>query len=81
MERLSNGSHFNFAANINVKIAPKKKLGNETPVIEKTVQDLSNVECSYCGGLGHQITNCTKLKGTMRTQQLNQRDMVTGGTY
>mmetsp|Transcript_23880 Transcript_23880/g.51961 ORF Transcript_23880/g.51961 Transcript_23880/m.51961 type:complete len:270 (-) Transcript_23880:2637-3446(-) len=41
----------------------------------------SDVSCSYCGGLGHRITNCPKLQGNLRSQQANRRDVIGGATF
>lgn len=35
--------------------------------------------CSYCGGLGHRITNCPKLQTVVRSQKSSMRDVVKGG--
>ena len=47
--------------------------------------DLSNAEgergCTYCGGLGHRITDCPKLE-TMRakeTQSIGRKDYLASG--
>uniref|UniRef100_A0A7S1XQX1 RNA helicase n=1 Tax=Phaeomonas parva TaxID=124430 RepID=A0A7S1XQX1_9STRA len=46
-------------------------------------EDLSGVGgvrgCSYCGGLGHRITDCPKLDKTARQQAGQRRDMLRGG--
>ena len=37
--------------------------------------------CSYCGGLGHRITNCPKLQGDSKKAEGQLRDVVGGATY
>ena len=37
--------------------------------------------CSFCGGLGHRITNCPKLQTNLRSQQANMRDVIGGAAY
>lgn len=37
--------------------------------------------CSYCGGLGHRISNCPKLRAEMRAQVRNKKDFFGSGGY
>eukprot|EP00126_Sphaerothecum_destruens_P007506 Sdes_comp19880_c0_seq1m12191 len=40
---------------------------------------LDNSGCSYCGGLGHRITDCPKLETQQSQQQGSKRDFLGGG--
>ena len=37
--------------------------------------------CAYCGGLGHRVTDCPKLKADSRDQQRSHRDAFAGNGY
>lgn len=36
--------------------------------------------CAYCGGLGHRVTDCPKLRADTREQSKKQQDRFGGGT-
>lgn len=35
--------------------------------------------CAYCGGLGHRVTDCPKLRADSREQTRKQQDRFGGG--
>ena len=41
--------------------------------------DLAAMECTFCGGLGHRITNCPKLELQKRQQMASSITLHTGG--
>ncbi len=37
--------------------------------------------CSYCGGLGHRVTNCPKLRAEDRAKERAQKDYFGSGGF
>ncbi len=50
-------------------VDPSEKYGAEDGV---------DMECTFCSGLGHRITNCPKLETQQRSVMASQRAMHTG---
>ena len=50
--------------------------------LQQEMEALSGTKgCAYCGGLGHRVTDCPKLKADSRDQQRAQRDHFGGNGY
>jgi len=47
---------------------------------DPTAGEEGDSSCAYCGGPGHRITNCPKLKGNVRGQA-NSRDIIGNAAY
>lgn len=37
--------------------------------------------CAYCGGLGHRISNCPKLRSETKAQERSKRDYMGSGGF
>ena len=37
--------------------------------------------CAYCGGLGHRVTDCPKLRSDSRDQQARTKDHFAGSGF
>jgi hypothetical protein len=51
-------------------------------IINLFVYFIGEVGCSYCGGLGHRITDCPKLEAlqTKQAQNIGRRDYLATGS-
>lgn len=49
---------------------------------DEHLQDVGGVQgCSFCGGLGHRITECPRLESQSKKITADKRDFVTGGDW
>lgn len=57
-------------------------------VLEDPLEELRELEkasgtrgCTYCGGLGHRIADCPKLRSQTREQQRSKKDYFGSGGF
>jgi ATP-dependent RNA helicase DDX41 len=50
------------------------------PFLEALESDETGGGCTYCGGLGHRITNCPKLEKVQGKKNASKKDYLAAGT-